>query len=69
MHSRLRCTEQIISFDYRSISNIYKHAKHNTLFDKDDIVLVTFEILLGVVIVMKLSTHVKIEDKKHIKIS
>ncbi len=49
------------------MSNIYKHAKHNILFDKDEIVLVTFEILLGVVIVMKLSTHVKIEDRKHIK--
>lgn len=51
------------------MSNIYKHAKHNILFDKDEIVLVTFEILLGVVIVMKLSTHVKIEDRKHIKTS
>ena len=36
------------------------------LFDKDDIVLVTFETFLGVVVVMTLSAHDKIEDKKHI---
>ena len=48
--------------------SIYKHDKHNILFDKDDIVLVTFETLLGVVIVMTLSRHDKIEDKKHINV-
>ncbi len=48
------------------MSSIYKHDKHNILFDKDDIVLVTFETLLGVVIVMTLSTHDKIQDRKYI---
>tara|TARA_B100000427_G_scaffold172480_1_gene143370 strand:- start:799 stop:978 length:180 start_codon:yes stop_codon:yes gene_type:complete len=48
------------------MSSTYKHDKHNILFDKDDIVLVTFETFLGVVVVMTLSAHDKIEDKKHI---
>ena len=51
------------------MSNIYKHAKHNILFDKDDIVLVIFETFLGVVVVITLSTHDKIEDKKYINTS
>jgi len=51
------------------MSSTYKHDKHNILFDKDDIVLVTFETFLGVVVVMTLSAHDKIEDKKYINTS